>query len=223
MSERTRTTLGLVLLSLGTAIPFLIGAFSGKMPRPFLRTSAEPIVSTGNSVDRRTTTDNSGSSADSAVADGLIYRSGVPFLLDYGRSLERARVSRKPVLLFFTVVLNSEARAFEVNVLKSPEVVARLRKFECAAVVLDIVPHPDALEATRLCAQNQILREIFFEDQGYRWRPTIAVVSPGFDGTPESGARHLLAKAGPWELPNDPAAVIRFLDEALKKWPEAQE
>ena len=199
MKNQARTALVGAVLTVGFVSPFLAGLIAERQLRA--------------------------SRVDVSAPDEPAYPCAgpeIPFLLDYGRSLARARVSRKPVLLYFTAVNSIDTRVFEVNVLKSPAVLARLGKFECAAVVLDIVPHSDASEAARIYSQNQKLREQFFDDQGLRWRQTIAVVRPEFDGTPASGARQLLAKAVSWELTNDPSIVGRFLDDALRKWSESK-
>lgn len=215
----------LILLTIGFVSPLLIGAWTEDLARPILRVRGPAIAPTGEAYDQHGKRDDREPPASPGEADGFTYPytpSETPFLLDYTRSLARARASHKPVLLLFTVVLNSDARAFEVAVLRSPAVVARLRKFECAAAVLDIVPLPDKSDAARLCSQNEKLRKIFFEGQGMRWRPTIAVVRPEFDGTSDSASRQLLAKAESWELTDDPAIVSRFLDDALKEWSKSQ-
>lgn len=209
MNEPARTIVVLAVLVVGTVTPFVLGAFSEELARPITRPRAGPMGST----DETSAVDG----ATYVLKRGEIYPytpAEVPFLLNYSRTLTRARISRKPVLLYFTSLLDSQPRTFENRVLHLPAVVARLRQFECAGIEMAMVPHPDPSEAKRLLKQNEKLRDELVE-QGWARGPVMVVVPSDFELAP-GAAQKIIAKARPWDI-RDEESVIRFLDGAIMK------
>lgn len=105
-----------------------------------------------------------------------------------------------------------------IKVLRAPAVVARLRKFECAAAFVDWVPYADRQEANRLCAINQKLQEELMGDTA---SPAFAIVHPDFSDPSHPEWRKPLAKAELQDI-SDEATVVRLLDEALVRWGQSR-
>jgi hypothetical protein len=214
-----------VLLVLGFVLPFVIGAFADPLTRLIRTSGAVPIVATGDAIDENATRDTLYlTAAGNDERAGLTFEFGeskIAFPLDYARSLLRAKVSHKPVLLYFTAQNDVQPRYFEHTKLRSAAVFALLKRFECAALFLDIVPHSDAVEAKRLYSHNAKLQDELLEE-GYVPVPAFVVVRPDFDELGDPGQRLPLAKASTQDLMSNEATVIRFLDETLDKWTRTQ-
>jgi hypothetical protein len=211
MTERARRIVLQGVVIFGAVVPFALGAVS-ELLVPFIGKHSMTFDSINAPRDDEDLWYDFGSK--SAPVD----RTGIKYSLDYQRALADAKLSNRPVFLYFTTVNDANARRIHINVMRAPAVIARLRRFECAVLFVDMIPWVDPTVADRLVAQNRrFLEELIGDIQV----PAFAVVHPEFDDAGGPRKRKPLAKADLWEIRNA-ATIVRFLDEALVKWAQSR-
>jgi hypothetical protein len=97
---------------------FLGGIIGTRAPQPVKATSSDPKL---------------------AVRQEKIVH-GVLWGLCYKEGLERAKRSRKPILIYFSGINDANSRTMEFNVFRRPEIVALLSRFETIDLSTDDVP-----------------------------------------------------------------------------------
>ncbi len=212
MSERARHIVLLGRLILGIVGPFVVGAIAERSVAPAGNCFTVRDSSAGRFDDYDDREVWYGFDSKATPVD----RGGIKYWLDCQHVLARAKLSNKPVFLYFTGTNDVNAVYIHRKVLRAPAVVALLRHYECAVLFVDAAPSRDVdrAEAQRMVERNgKLLDELL----GQVPLPGFAVVQPDFNNRTHLDSSQPLVQANLWDV-QDEASAAQLLAEALAKW-----